>query len=154
MSSKSRHLVAIARWGKVFDLNWHDLSKHTTSYNKNRQHDFTAGQVGFYLAGFPCTPYSLLHWGSMLLGEEAAKPMWQCIRNFKRSQPAVTCQVFDGMSQYVTVAKCNCMLSLIDLFGFHFPSLGSLRMSPGSIASWTRSFLFSQVTFLSVLLYH
>lgn len=106
MSSKSRVLKAIARSGCFwFELTWtmktHDKTISLIWINMNYeniwQNNFTLGQVGFYAAGFPCTPYSLLHNGSLLLGEEAAKPMWQCIRNFKRCQPAVTCQLFDGM---------------------------------------------------------
>jgi hypothetical protein len=77
---------------KTISLIWINMN-----YENIWQNNFTLGQVGFYAAGFPCTPYSLLHNGSLLLGEEAAKPMWQCIRNYKRCQPAVTCQLFDGM---------------------------------------------------------
>ena len=51
-------------------------------------------EVGLYCAGFPCTPYSLLHWGTRLLEEEAAKPMWQCIRNVKEASPGVACPTF------------------------------------------------------------
>ena len=49
------------------------------------------GQVAFYSSGFPCKPYSWLHWGTQLLAEPDAKPLWQSIRNFKLAAPAEPC---------------------------------------------------------------
>ena len=51
------------------------------------------GQVALYAAGFPCTPYSSLHNATTLLQEAAVAPMWQCVRNMKKSKPAVSCHL-------------------------------------------------------------
>ena len=40
-----------------------------------------AWEVLIYAAGFPCTPFSSLHWQSLLLEEAAAKPMYRVLDN-------------------------------------------------------------------------
>ena len=45
-----------------------------------------ARQVSLYCAGFPCTPYSLLHAGSRLLEEEAAAPLYKVVDNIRGCQ--------------------------------------------------------------------
>ncbi|CAL1131717.1 unnamed protein product [Cladocopium goreaui] len=49
---------------------------------------FRQSKVGIYAAGFPCTPFSSLHFDTSLLGEEQAKPMWETIRRIKSLRPA------------------------------------------------------------------
>jgi hypothetical protein len=64
------------------------------SVNLYMQHpaDF-ALEVCLYGAGFPCTPFSLLHWGSQLLQEQEARQMYRVLDNIKDCQPAATCSM-------------------------------------------------------------
>lgn len=64
------------------------------SVNLYMQHpaDF-ALKVCLYGAGFPCTPFSLLHWGSQLLQEQEARQMYRVLDNIKDCQPAATCSM-------------------------------------------------------------
>ena len=167
-------------------LTWHDINDQTKSPSiklaavvlvcTDINHHFTAGQVGFYAAGFPCTPYSLLHSQSALLGDPAAKPMWQCIRNVKRCQPAATWLLLQCQPAiiwwYFIVTQLNCMpclwmiwtvwfpfefhllnptVSTCWIFDFRLLSLGSSRMSLESIGLWTRSWKCFKATCLSGL---
>ena len=43
-----------------------------------------------YVAGFPCTPYSLLHWQSLLLEDPNVRQLWKVLQNIADCQPAVT----------------------------------------------------------------
>ena len=51
----------------------------------------TPGKVGIYACGFPCKPYSTLHWGSGLLQDPNAKQLWLLIRNMAESECAAPC---------------------------------------------------------------
>lgn len=44
-----------------------------------------------YVAGFPCTPFSVLHGGSKLLGDKNAGQLYEVIRRLKRLCPAASC---------------------------------------------------------------
>lgn len=44
-------------------------------------------KVFLYMAGFPCKPFSSLHWQSDLLAEESAKPMFRVLDNIAAAEP-------------------------------------------------------------------
>ena len=48
-------------------------------------------QVCLYTAGFPCTPFSMLHHMSKMLKDKNAKQLWKTLQNIKEINPAATC---------------------------------------------------------------
>lgn len=44
-----------------------------------------------YAAGFPCTPFSVLHGDSALLGDSEAAQLFEVIRRLKLMQPVAAC---------------------------------------------------------------
>ena len=48
-------------------------------------------QVTLYVAGFPCTPFSVLHGNSMLLEDQEARQMYETVERLKLCQPCAAC---------------------------------------------------------------
>ena len=48
-------------------------------------------KVALYCAGFPCTPFSYLHFDSSLLDDGEAKQFYETVRRVKFLEPCVTC---------------------------------------------------------------
>ena len=60
--------------------------------------------MALYAAGFPCTPYSLLHWQSSLLEDDNVRQLWKILKNIVERQPAVTW--LDYMSCFANCLQC------------------------------------------------
>ncbi len=52
--------------------------------------EWILSKVTLYAAGFPCTPYSMLHWGSALLNDPEARQMYKVIDNLESCQAPVS----------------------------------------------------------------
>ena len=70
-------------------------------------------QVALYCAGFPCTPYSLLRGhDTQLLQEEAAKPLFECIRHMKQTQPGEACLWIQSNYSNISIRLPLCIHAL------------------------------------------
>ena len=81
-------------------------------------------KAGLYAAGFPCTPFSYLHFGSSLLRDANARQLFRCISNLAELQPADPWQSYDQqrirvcvcwMCAYVFHVCCYCLLTKMGL---------------------------------------
>ena len=59
-------------------MNWGSRNIRPKCLCETKAH---AWEVLLYGAGFPCAPFSSLHWQSLLLQEAAAKPMYRVLDN-------------------------------------------------------------------------
>ena len=75
-------------------------------------------QVALYVAGFPCTPYSLLHAGSELLRDQNARQFFKVIRNIKSTEPAAS-----QLQWFQTVSMCvsHIVSSFSGSADYHWP---------------------------------
>lgn len=58
-------------------------------------------QVGLYVAGFPCTPYSMLG-ERLLLDDDESQQMWQTLKHIKETQAAALCHTLTMKSSRIT----------------------------------------------------
>lgn len=61
----------------------------TTRYYSHPSQRFESLQLLLYTAGFPCTPFSLLHWNSRVLEDQHARQFFTTVSNIKTIQPVV-----------------------------------------------------------------
>ena len=66
-------------------------------------------QAALFTAGFPCTPFSMLHHGSALLEDDEAQQMYGTVHRIGRLQPCATCQ---QIVIHVHPGACNKLLPI------------------------------------------
>ena len=93
------HAVWLRSYDNIFETDFHGLLRKARTRSQTPHAWQTIQlplnspwQVFLYSAGFPCTPFSMLHWQSLLLQEAAARPMYRVVDNIKACQPAATQQ--------------------------------------------------------------
>ena len=122
MSSKSRLLVAIARWGKVFDLNWHDLSKHIKTYNFIQQKSttwFHRGTGWLLPRWIPLHPLLAASLGKYALGGGSGKTH---VAMHSKFQAESTRCYLSSVWWYVSVCYCSkVQLHAISNWSIWFP---------------------------------
>ena len=79
-----------------------------------------AWEVLIYAAGFPCTPFSSLHWQSLLLEEAAAKPMYRVLDNLAACAAPAPWLINDQnheQAKNITIIKYQSKKTFLDPFG-------------------------------------
>lgn len=87
---------------------WDTLGWRVISFfNHARCFLWCSGQVSVYCAGFPCTPFSMLHYASELLQDPNARQLLKVVSNCRVVEPGVSWSTIDEISNLTVQSRSN-----------------------------------------------